>query len=331
MISFKQSTSTLGTCPPLFIGLVVCVILGACSRSTPPPVNPPPPQKIVWNYNNGWWHTADGVQSIARIAKHNRRDTDLVAVLNRTTVKAIPSRGTRLYIPPVNDRDAVREVLRRIRNRPDLVPPVPWNYQTGAPSAANDAIAIKTPSAHARKVAVAPRPNNRPIDKRPPPSAAKRNTRTHSPSPSIKRTDAVTASPRSSAKRPRTTASSGPFQWPVEGEIVNRFKAGWFRNPLHGIEIAADEGSPVCAARDGKVLWANDKLPGYGRLIIIDHLDGFSSVYGYNKEVHVRYGERVRTGQRIASVGRPSLHAQPKLFFEIRRDGSPVDPLKYLN
>ena len=104
---------------------------------------------------------------------------------------------------------------------------------------------------------------------------------------------------------------------------------GW-RNACHGIEIAADEGSAVNAARSGKVLMAEEFL-SYGKLIVIDHGDGYASAYGYNKELLVRPGQHVRKGTRIARVGRQKSWSDSMLFFQIRRNASPVDPMIYLN
>ena len=81
---------------------------------------------------------------------------------------------------------------------------------------------------------------------------------------------------------------------------------------------------------NGKVLIAG-VLPGYGKLVLIDHGDGFVTAYGYNEQVYVKEGDRVRVGQRIASVGRPSQGSRSRLFFQVRRNQIPVDPLKYLN
>jgi murein DD-endopeptidase MepM/ murein hydrolase activator NlpD len=130
------------------------------------------------------------------------------------------------------------------------------------------------------------------------------------------------------APKPQPAAASTGFAWPVKGQIVTPYKGGW-HNACHGIEIAAAEGTPVHAARDGMVLMAQ-AYPGYGNLVLIDHGDGFATAYGYNRQMLVHEGERVERGQTIASVGRPTQGSSSKLLFQVRRNALPVDPMQFL-
>lgn len=123
-------------------------------------------------------------------------------------------------------------------------------------------------------------------------------------------------------------ASSSQFVWPVAGKIVTPYRVGWHK-ACHGIEIGAAEGSPVHAARSGRVLLARD-FPGYGNLILIDHGDGYATAYGYNRQMVVREGQQVQRGQTIGSVGRPSQGSAPRLLFQVRRNSLPVDPMPLL-
>jgi septal ring factor EnvC (AmiA/AmiB activator) len=68
----------------------------------------------------------------------------------------------------------------------------------------------------------------------------------------------------------------------------------------------------------------------YGNLIVIDHGDGYATAYGFNQQLFVRVGQTVRAGQRIASVGRPSQGSKSKLFFQVRRNALPIDPMQVL-
>ena len=121
----------------------------------------------------------------------------------------------------------------------------------------------------------------------------------------------------------------GHCAWPIQGTLITKFNSGW-RQACHGIEIAAMVGTPVQASRAGRVLMAQDFL-SYGKLIVIDHGDGFATAYGYNSELRVRAGDRVAAGQIISTVGTaPHYGPQGKLFFQVRRNGQPVDPLNYL-
>lgn len=130
-----------------------------------------------------------------------------------------------------------------------------------------------------------------------------------------------------SAPAPAQVSASG-FVWPVAGKIVTPYRVGW-HDACHGIEIGAPEGSPVHAARAGRVLLARD-FPGYGNLILIDHGDGYATGYGYNRQIVVREGQRVERGQTIASVGRPSQGSSARLLFQVRRNSLPVDPMPLL-
>lgn len=93
--------------------------------------------------------------------------------------------------------------------------------------------------------------------------------------------------------------------------------------------IGGRAGQPVRAAEAGKVVYAGSGLVGYGRLIIIKHNNDFLSAYGHNSKLRVREGDRVRKGQVIAEMGSSGTN-RVQLHFEIRYQGRPVDPLRYL-
>lgn len=115
--------------------------------------------------------------------------------------------------------------------------------------------------------------------------------------------------------------------WPHSGRIVLGFGRG---TPVSkGIQIEAQEGQEVRAAGDGVVVYAGAGLRGYGNLIIIKHDEVHLSAYGHNRELRVVEGDRVHAGQAIATVGTDPT-GNNRLYFEIRRDGTPVDPVRYL-
>lgn len=117
------------------------------------------------------------------------------------------------------------------------------------------------------------------------------------------------------------------WQWPTNGTVVSAFGG---RNGLDtGILIGGQKGQPVRAAAKGTVVYAGSGLSGYGRLIIIKHNDTYLSAYGHNETLLVREGEKVNQGQRVATMGE-GQRQQPRLHFEIRRNGKPADPIKYL-
>jgi lipoprotein NlpD len=131
--------------------------------------------------------------------------------------------------------------------------------------------------------------------------------------------------PRASPEDP---AHSPPdWQWPVQvGEVT-----GSVRQPSGGVGLRIDGGfnQPIRAAADGKVVYTGSGLRGYGQLIIINHARGWLTAYGHNASVSVREGDDVHAGQTIGAMGvGPSQ--QPMLYFEIRLEGQPVDPLSQL-
>ncbi len=115
--------------------------------------------------------------------------------------------------------------------------------------------------------------------------------------------------------------------WPHSGAIAIAFGRG---SPAsRGIQVNAEQGQAVAAAGDGLVVYAGAGLRGYGNLVIIKHDEVHLSAYGHNQELRVAEGDRVHAGQEIASVG-TDPQGNHRLYFEIRRDGTPVDPIRYL-
>ncbi|HEY4370594.1 MAG TPA: peptidoglycan DD-metalloendopeptidase family protein [Burkholderiales bacterium] len=116
------------------------------------------------------------------------------------------------------------------------------------------------------------------------------------------------------------------WAWPASGKIIGQFSD---TGTNKGVDIAAKVGDPVYAAGPGKVVYAGQGLRGYGRLIIIKHNNTYLSAYAHNSVLLVKEGQAVTKGQKIAEAGNTDSDT-PKLHFEIRRQGKPVDPTKYL-
>jgi murein DD-endopeptidase MepM/ murein hydrolase activator NlpD len=140
--------------------------------------------------------------------------------------------------------------------------------------------------------------------------------------------EVITPAARSN-RRPRALPSGLRFQWPLEiGRVTSRF--GPRRDVHHdGIDISAPRGTAVRAAAAGRVLYS-DRLRGYGNLVILDHGDGFATVYAHNTRNDVSAGERIAAGQVIATVGETGQTSGPHLHFEVREDNVARDPLAYL-
>lgn len=140
----------------------------------------------------------------------------------------------------------------------------------------------------------------------------------------------ATPPPASGGARPAVPARPpGPpvaWQWPVSGgtaTLTTRPNGG------HGLTIAGRQGSDIRAAGSGRVVYTGTGLLGYGQLVIIKHNDTYLSAYGHLQSVQVREGVDVNAGQRIATMGQ-GPQGSPMLYFEIRVQGNPSNPLVLL-
>ncbi len=130
--------------------------------------------------------------------------------------------------------------------------------------------------------------------------------------------------------KPAPSATTGgeddvPFAWPANGSLI----AGFDEARNKGYDIAGKAGDPVWAAADGRVVYAGSGLRGYGNLIILKHNNTFLTAYAHNQTLLVKEDQSVKRGQKIAEMGNSDAD-RVKLHFEIRRQGKPVDPSRYL-
>jgi murein DD-endopeptidase MepM/ murein hydrolase activator NlpD len=127
---------------------------------------------------------------------------------------------------------------------------------------------------------------------------------------------------------PTGSPSAAGFIWPVHGILTSTF--GWRWGRMHeGIDLAVGTGTPVVAAASGTVIVAG-WMGGYGNLVVIDHGNGIATAYGHNTSVAVSYGQSVAQGQLISYSGSTGHSTGPHVHFEVRVNGTPVDPLGYL-
>ncbi len=134
---------------------------------------------------------------------------------------------------------------------------------------------------------------------------------------------------RASTIRVMSGSPCGPLTWPVDAPVSSGFGRRDARQHL-GIDLVVPEGTPVHAACDGTVGYASDKLRGYGRLVILDHAGGLTTVYAHNEALLVQVGARIARGQVIARSGQTGHVTAPHVHFEVRRAGRAVDPLGQL-
>jgi len=121
----------------------------------------------------------------------------------------------------------------------------------------------------------------------------------------------------------------GPMLWPVKGKITSMF--GRRGSRMHdGIDIKAKEGTPIKVAAAGTVVYADNRLSGYGKLVIVRHGRNLFTAYAHNQRNLVRKGSKVSRGEVIARVGHTGRASGPHLHFEVRHGSTAVDPLAYL-
>ena len=131
--------------------------------------------------------------------------------------------------------------------------------------------------------------------------------------------------PDNGIDRDEGLVSSLGWVWPANGQVTEQFSD----SNSKGISIAGASGEAIFAVSDGKVVYSGNGLRGYGNLIIIKHPNEFITAYAHNKSIFVKEGETVDKGQKIAEMGMSETDS-PKLLFEVRKGGKPLDPLLYL-
>ncbi len=140
----------------------------------------------------------------------------------------------------------------------------------------------------------------------------------------------ATAATAAAAVAPTAVVASGGEEeiawiWPANGSVV----AGFDEVKNKGLDIGGAAGEPVMASADGRVVYVGAGLRGYGNLIILKHNNTYLTAYAHNQTLLVKEDQSVRKGQKIAEMGNSDAD-RVKLHFEVRRQGKPVDPAKYL-
>lgn len=151
-------------------------------------------------------------------------------------------------------------------------------------------------------------------------------TRTTSVSTASSSRPASTSATQSQPPSPPLPSSVEDWNWPLQGKIVKTFGS---TSLTKGITIDTSDQKDVKAAADGVVVYAGSGVRGYGNFLILKHSDLYLSAYAYNEALISKEGDQVRQGQMIAKAGKDQ-EGLPRLYFEIRKDGKPVDPIRYL-
>jgi lipoprotein NlpD len=149
--------------------------------------------------------------------------------------------------------------------------------------------------------------------------------KTASPRPKVERS--VSKPAQLNPSEPTVAGGKLRWRWPLEGRVTQSFRRG--DRTRQGVRIVGRAGQKVVAAEGGVVVYSGSGLKGYGNLIIVKHNTDYLSAYGFNRRLLVKEGERVKRGQIVAEVGQVT-GGEYLLHFEIRKDGTAVDPLAYL-
>ncbi|MCC7005854.1 MAG: peptidoglycan DD-metalloendopeptidase family protein [Ottowia sp.] len=148
----------------------------------------------------------------------------------------------------------------------------------------------------------------------------------HTPGKEAAKEKSALANDKDVSQEPvKEVATEMHFMWPAKGAVLARFDEA--KNK--GVDIGGKAGDPVKAAGNGKVVYAGSGLRGYGNLIIIKHDNTYLTAYAHNRALIAKEGDQVKSGQTIAEMGESDAD-RVKLHFEVRRNGKPVDPLRFL-
>jgi murein DD-endopeptidase MepM/ murein hydrolase activator NlpD len=202
----------------------------------------------------------------------------------------------------------------KLASRPVSPPVEAAPIKTAAPPVTIHAPAVALPEPKpkappAAEIAVARPPAARPVEAAPapPPDAA-------APIGSLKAAEA-----------------GSTFHWPVHGQLIAGYGAKINGQQNNGINVAVPEDTPIKAADDGVVLYAGNGLKTYGNLLLVRHANGYVTVYAHSKELLVKVGDEIKSGQVIAKSGKTGDVDRPQIHFEIRKASAPVNPMPYLN
>ncbi|MBK7421763.1 MAG: peptidoglycan DD-metalloendopeptidase family protein [Propionivibrio sp.] len=299
----------------LGIILAILLVLSGCASKSPAPVAPTGAARDSYTVKPG-----DTLYSIAR--EHGMDYRELIALNgidnpNRITVGKIlkvrpPAAATSSSAATSSVATTAPVVSDVVQSRPLATEPMPEK---------------RPPGTSTETVKREPKAGKEPYsDQALAQAQSQGQAKPAEPMAPVVRTE---ASPEAKPEaRPAEASVSGDeigWIWPANGKTVANFSEGGSK----GVDIAGKTGDPVIAAGDGKVVYSGTGLRGYGKLVIIKHNNTYLSAYAHNQTILVKEGQNVSKGQKIAEMGNTDAD-QVKLHFEVRRQGKPVDPLKYL-
>ena len=333
------------------VALLVTVALAGCASKTPAPVVerlPTPaakPAPAPTASPRPETYTVKRGDTLYSIALENGMDVRELAAMNNITDPSKLAVGQVLRVRPAAPAVTTTETGVQVRPIAGTAPieARPLGTEPGRPTTPAAAPAeAKAPAAAPGAIKTEPKAQKLPYseenlallqreDARPPAAATPAPRTEPAPaakpeSPPVAKVEPTPAAPVAPA-RPAPDADEPDrvdWSWPYGGRLL----AG-FSDANKGIDLAGKPGDPVNASAAGRVVYTGSAIRGYGQLVIIKHNDTYLSAYAHNSKILVKEGQTVAKGQRIDEVGATDAD-QPKLHFEIRRQGKPVDPMRYL-
>lgn len=348
--------------PYLTLALVSVVVAGCATKSpapvaertrpgvpatvTPPPAEPPAPPKVA---RPGYYIVKPGDTLIRIALEHGQSYKDLAAWNGLDNPNLIEV-GQELRVRPPEPGSVAKPVsaLSSVEIRPVLPPGAATSTATPVAAGHSDGLRREPKGgkvAYSEQAWVqAQKPEPPLVVAKPEPKLVEPKAPEPKPEPKLvepKPADTKPAETKPAEAKPadskmadgkavdsKPDAASGDkldWAWPAGGKIIASFND----TSSKGVDIAGKLGDPVYAAANGRVVYAGTGLRGYGKLLIVKHDNSFLSAYAHNQNLLVKEGQAVNKGQKIAELGDTDSD-RPKLHFEVRRQGKPVDPVKYL-
>lgn len=307
---------------------VVSLLLAACAGTRPAPVEDrtsapaaaakSAPAATAAPAARAGFHVVSKGETLYSIALEHGQDWRDLIIWNRIENPNLIRVGQELRVAPPEGTVEVRPIVApgAVESRPlEPAPQQPAAAAVAAPEAANSTLLKREPrgGVEAYSEEALARMKGTPLAAATPlPAAA-----------------AAGSTPATPVVAPESSRSEDGIEWswPAQGRIIGRFGEGSSK----GLDVSGKLGDPVLAAAGGRVVYAGEAMRGYGKLVIIKHDNTYLSAYAHNSKILVQERDTVKRGQRIAELGDTDTEAgKPRLHFEIRRQGKPVDPLKYL-
>ncbi len=301
------------------LSIVTCLLaLSACGSGNPAPV-------INYGLNGGATsagiHTVSSGDTLWSIAQRYDIDMKDVIYVNNLRAPYFLEIGDRLALPPPNSyRVRAGDTLYGISRTFDVsMTQLARQNDLRQPFRIMPGDKLRLPS-----VQPAIEPPSKPVRL----AAATPGRKPEGPGVAAKPVAKVSKSLPVKTKTP--PRSSGKFAWPVNGPIISTY--GPKKDSLHndGINLRAPKGTPVRAAENGVVVYADNQLSGFGNLVLVRHADRWMTAYGHMDKTLVQRGQEVKRGQSIGTVGKSGSVDTPQLHFEIRRGTEALNPELYL-